>query len=307
MQMSNLFRNKKEPEIICQSNKSKGVGYLVDLLCATRIGKKAPKLYENRGYKMAVFSNDYIGILINQFGVYEQDELELLFEFLKPIDNVLIKGAALDIGANIGNHSLYFSPYFQKIYCYEPSPDTYKLLEMNVKSSDNIEVYNYGLGDEEGVFFMKENRTNIGGSSVVHEKSDETIQIQIVKLDNYINELSNINFIKIDVEGFEEKVFRGGLRFIQAHQPIIVFEQDEMVFDEEETPSIVLLRKLGYQFCWQHKEKRIKSTLLRKFVNFYRIVLNPKIKIVTGSRVPKQFHSMLIAIPPRFSSLLDQK
>ena len=303
--MFNLSRNTNKTKIVCQVKKSKGVGYLLDLLCVTRIGRKAPQLVKERGYKMAVFSNDYIGILINQFGLYENDELKLLSEFLKPVNSILLKGTALDIGANIGNHSLYFSCFFSKVYSFEPNPDTYDLLKINAKGANNITVYNYGLGDEEGTFFLQENITNIGGSSVVNNQNDKTVEIKILKLDNLIDEISDLVFIKIDVEGFEEKVFRGGIKCIKKYQPIVVFEQDKEAFNEEETRSIRLLRELDYHFYWQEKERRINSKIFSKFINFYRIVVKSKIKIITGPRVPKQFHSMLIAVPPRFSSLLN--
>lgn len=296
---------QKQNRAVYQSYKSNGIGYLLDLLCVTRVGRKAPGLFQKRGYKMAVFSNDYIGILINQFGLYEHDELELLFSFLKPIHNILLQGNALDIGANIGNHSLYFASFFSKVYSFEPNPDTYDLLKINAKNHKNITTYNYGFGEEDGSFFLQENSTNIGGSYIVDSENKETVEIKILKLNSFINEVSDVVFIKIDVEGFEEKVFRGGMDFIKKHQPIIVFEQDEQVFGEDESPSIKLLRELGYHFYWQYKEKRIKPYILRKFINFYRIVIKKNMKIVTGPYVPKQFHSMLIAVPSRFNSALN--
>lgn len=50
---------------------------------------------------MAIFSHDLIGIQINQFGVYEEDALDILFEYFLPLRKEFERGLALDIGANI--------------------------------------------------------------------------------------------------------------------------------------------------------------------------------------------------------------
>ncbi len=56
---------------------------------------------------------------MNSFGLYESEGLFALFKFLKPIIGDFQNASALDIGANIGNHSVYFANYFDKIYSFE--------------------------------------------------------------------------------------------------------------------------------------------------------------------------------------------
>ncbi len=80
--------------------------------------------------QLVVFSFDYVSTAINIDGIYEIDELEVLFEWLKLLNiDEIFEGSALDIGANIGNHSLYFSDYFSEVLSYEPHPLTYELLK----------------------------------------------------------------------------------------------------------------------------------------------------------------------------------
>ena len=80
---------------------------------------------------MAIFSFDHIGHKINLDGVYERNELDFLFEWLATHSPDVFNGTAIDIGANIGNHSLYLSNYFEKVVSFEPHPRTFKLLEIN--------------------------------------------------------------------------------------------------------------------------------------------------------------------------------
>ena len=64
------------------------------------------------GQNISIFAFDDMGLRINQFGVYEGETLNLLFEYLRPIEKELFGGVALDIGANIGNHSIFFFQIF---------------------------------------------------------------------------------------------------------------------------------------------------------------------------------------------------
>ncbi len=301
------MKNKNTSQILYQTKAKRGIGYYIDLFCAVRIGKKAPKFYQKRGHKMAVFANDYVGILINQFGLYERDELDLLFEFLTPLKECFSSGTALDIGANIGNHSVFFSTYFSQVHSFEPSPDTYYLLHYNAKQRENITAHNMGLGDLSGQFHMVENHTNIGGTYIDTADNDqdrgETISVQ--KMDELSIDLDALTFMKIDVEGFEERVIKGGIESIKKHQPLIVFEQAEQEFMDGSTPSIEVLKSLGYCFCWQNKQKVSRFWLIRRLANLFQATVGFKPMIVTGPVVPKQFHSMLIAVPARFKSLLN--
>ena len=73
------------------------------------------KIHIAKNRSLAVFSFDYIGTQIALNGIYEKEELELLFDWLKSIDIDLKDSIAIDIGANIGNHSLYFSDFFNTV------------------------------------------------------------------------------------------------------------------------------------------------------------------------------------------------
>ena len=185
---------------IITKREKRGISWLLDLLSMRRLGVKSPIYHAERTHRLAVFANDNIGHSINQYGIYEREELELLFEFLAPVAQVVRKGVALDIGANIGNHSIFFSDYFSKIIAFEPNPHTYRLLEYNAAFRSNISSYNVGLGDKKGAFVLVENNTNYGGSAIDEKENRNapgTVQIAVDTLDNYLNVKGCIEFIKI--------------------------------------------------------------------------------------------------------------
>ena len=182
--------------------------------------------FANRSHtKTAIFAHDAIGRYINLFGVFEGEELDFLFDFLDSKKHNFLNGLALDVGANIGNHSIYFSSKFNKVIAFEPNADVYELLKFNASQCQNVFPEMIGLGDVEGDFVLKEISGNLM-ASWIDKNSDltdrKTYKIKIKTLDKL--NLPEVKFIKIDVEGYEIEVLKGGIDLILRDQPIILFE-----------------------------------------------------------------------------------
>jgi len=294
------------PKSVFETKRSRGLGYLIDLAIVERVIGLSQPLSAKRNRKMAIFANDLIGISINQFGVYEKEELDILFDFLAPLQEIFAAGSCLDIGANIGNHSIYFAPIFATVHSFEPHPATFRLLDFNVSGIGNVVAHNFGLGDSKGTFTLRENPTNLGGSAIADGSVGGAgdIEIRVERVDGLDLDLRALCFVKIDVEGFEASVLRGAIDTIRAHEPLIVLEQHESEFVDDTTPSIATLQDLGYRFCWHHAGTRATSRYLRRLANLRELLAGRKHQIFTGTSVPKRNHSMLIAVPPRFAALL---
>ena len=127
--------------------------------------------------------------------------------------------AVLDIGANIGNHALYLCNECgaKKVYCFEPVESTYLVLKENVRLNhleQKIVLYSIGLGEKEGnAFSAGYSVYNVGGTHL-EDKTDGKIQIK--KLDD-MQIIDRVAFIKIDVEGMESSVLRGGMNLIREN------------------------------------------------------------------------------------------
>jgi hypothetical protein len=165
------------------------------------------------------------------------------------------------------------------------------------------------LGDAKGTFELIEHPDNLGGSSIkIGDKSaGQVVNIQIETLDEQPLATDDLCFIKIDVEGFEANVLKGGTHTIAARQPLIVFEQHESEFVGDSTASINILTALGYRFCWHQQPQVPGSWLARRIVNFQEMLSGRAHSIETADVVPKRNHSMLIAVPPRFQQRLGLK
>jgi FkbM family methyltransferase len=143
-----------------------------------------------------------------------------------------------DIGANIGLTAILFSTLASKVYAFEPSPSTYRILADNLARAgvDNVEAINLGLGHKEEsltITFAKNNRSGGYVSDKIRpETGHVTEEIQIDTLDHYFdNKVSPPNFLKIDVEGFEQNVIKGGGGFLEKNKPTVVMEMNHFCLD----------------------------------------------------------------------------
>lgn len=172
---------------------------------------------------------------------YEETNLLFFRDRLKNGKNLI------DIGANIGNHSLYFCYGLgvQKVYAFEPIRSTFEQLVRNIKlnnAEDRIIAENFALGAEKGRAAIKEfDDANIGSTSI---RTSNQGEIEIITLDEYAMQLESIDFIKIDVEGFELNVIKGAINTLKKFKPFLFVE----CFDPETRRTIVeLLTKIGYK------------------------------------------------------------
>jgi FkbM family methyltransferase len=285
--------------------KKRSLGNLLDRKMAAHVVARGREYNAARRQRMAIFANDEIGVYINQFGFYEKEQLEILFEFLAPLRPVFESGVAFDVGANIGNHAIYFSSLFRTVHAFEPNPHTFTLLSFNAQWAGNVVVHNYGLGDEKGRFPLGESADNVGRSSIKYAShGDATVEISVERLDGASLDSSGLCFVKMDVEGFEPNVVRGGAGLIKARQPLIVFEQHEHEFVDGQSETVSLLAQQGYRFAWHQNGSASKNALVRRLHNIKDIFFGRVHRIVSASAVPPNTYPMLLAIPPRFQKQL---
>lgn len=159
----------------------------------------------------------YIG---NYQKYFEQDILDDIAPFIP--DNAVM----LDIGANIGNHSLYFAieRNAKKIYAFEPIPETFNILKKNVEINNLeniITPLNIALSNCNTNADIKNFNIRFMGAAQINENIKGNIDVKAV--DNLDIE-ENIDFIKIDVEGYELKVLEGAINTIEKYKPVIFIE-----------------------------------------------------------------------------------
>jgi FkbM family methyltransferase len=257
--------------------------------------------------QLATFSFDLIGMEINIGGVYSGNDLDALFQWLRQAHPSLFQGTALDIGANIGNHALYFSDHFAKVLAFEPNGRTYELLKFNAGMAPNIEAYNVGISDRASDAWMVFNKVNMGGARVVRAAEADATQVKLAPLDTLVREDEDVTLVKIDVEGHEREVLLGSEKVIRRHRPLIMFEQHVKEIENGTSPCIELLRSYGYtRFLTLEIHPKsfryLPGPLGQLLVFLWRSVAGERRYIVEKSSFEKRFYPFIIAAPDEIAS-----
>lgn len=263
--------------------------------------------------QLGIFAFDHIGLQINTYGRYEDKELSILEPLLTSLLGHSPSGVALDIGANIGNHSIFLKKFFQDVYAYEPNPTTFMMLELNcqlVKQSMNLESIhcrNYALGDAEGYAKMELNDKNIGNArlipgtynSIICEvESSSTVYVK--RLDDIVELVDkDIRLIKIDVEGLELSVLRGAFGILTRKKPIVIFEQQQHPDEAgSPAPAVVFLIENGYDILAVKENFNFESGFIpRVFQKILQSIFYQKLSLVKMNDPGNRFQQMLIAVP----------
>jgi len=182
----------------------------------------------------AVFLGDLIGDEIRAKGFYEIDELQCFMAWLKEKNLNNSNDIMIDLGANIGNHSVFFSNYYARVLSFEPSLRTFCVLRANTLHFSNIECFNVGASlanqEEQDLFVPGANR---GGGSLSQPWAEkvkgtdiECEKITLVEIDSVVPKVDSVALIKVDVEGHELEALTGCKRIMKECQPAIIFEHD---------------------------------------------------------------------------------
>lgn len=190
----------------------------------------------------------WIGKALELYGEYCEHEIDLFAKILKPTDNVW------EIGANTGSQSPALARCVgQGRYVgFEPQIELYKIFVTNLtlNNCENSLPLNFALGEHDGVIELPpvdyHQPNNFGGVSLLGRQSGAKDKVEIRRIDS-LSWLPSPNFIKIDVEGMESIVLRGGVNTIKRMTPIIYIENDRV----DKSPELIqLLWDMGYKCYW---------------------------------------------------------
>jgi FkbM family methyltransferase len=177
--------------------------------------------------KMVVITGDYVSLKAMLQGRFEDQQISILEQFVFP--KITNRCICLDIGANIGNHSVQFSKYFKKVFSFEPNPMTFDVLNLNAKWNQKIQPIPLGASNKSFTAIAKVPSGNLGAAEIIQDQSNEisnTVEFECVRVDEYLEDeiFLEIGFIKIDVEGHEYEALEGCQKIITTSHPVIAFE-----------------------------------------------------------------------------------
>ncbi len=210
-------------------------------------------------------TNDAISNVLYRSGQWEEYLLTISRFLIEGIDAPII----VDIGTNLGAYSIPLAKSIQSkggvVYGYEPQKTIYYQLCGNIVLNrlDNYEAANVALGEQncsiDIPYIDYDNHHNIGAFSMIKALRDELdvekycnykklIATPMITLDS-VELPKSPSLIKIDVEGYELNVLKGGTKFLKKHcYPPLLFEAwGETWFAQQRSELLAYFAKLGYE------------------------------------------------------------
>lgn len=245
-----------------------------------------------------VYNNDYISNEVIAFGSFEKDLQNVIFKFLYKFKKKFSKGTCLDVGANIGTFSINNSKYFKKIYGFEPETKSFEIYKLNSSSKNNIFPLNFGLGNKNCYKELYIDKINRGESSLRPRSKINKLKskIKIQKLDTTNINLTNLSFIKVDIEDSEDDFFKGARKTIETFKPIIAFEYRNKIRQNLNFPII----PSDYHFFkYEDNSDQNYSFFRKRILNFYEFFLGKKVNISKLDNLENKDYSLIIAVPSK--------
>lgn len=178
-------------------------------------------------------------------------ELRILPFLINPTRN------SVDAGANKGVYTYWLEKLSAHVHAYEPNPKMFDVLKRGVGAKAS--VHHAALSDQAGEFALRIPQNARGGysnqgGSLNHQKVGESygeVMVQTRRLDD--EPITNIGFLKIDVEGHEMAVLDGALKTIARDRPTLLIEMEQAHTKRPIQDDLKRVTDLGYRMLFLHR------------------------------------------------------
>lgn len=196
-------------------------------------------------------SDRVVGAWLMWHGGYQRRELDQVIAILSENGRLSANAVFVDIGANIGTHTVYAlrSGQFTRAVAFEPEPKNARLLTMNIEFngvSDVVTVVPKAAGDAAGVAILYLHPRNNGAHTLGQPPSvdgQEQLEVPVVRVEDVLMECGveeDVGLLWVDVEGHELLVMRGIKRLLARSVPI-AFEYSPQRHSDEAKREIMNL------------------------------------------------------------------
>ena len=231
----------------------------------------------------------------------------LLFNIHEPISTKIVtetvqKGmTCLDVGANIGYYVILESTILGdqgRIIAIEPSPQNFEFLKKNIEMQrvKNIDAFNFAAGDKNGYinFVSDENESNSGRvipDSAVSDWPGPVAKLPVKTIDSFLGEIGvdKIDFLRMDVEGYEYHIFQGMKNTLKKSKPIIQIELHKSIMGVETTKKLLEeLKNEGYELK-SYVPREIDTPMIGSMNDVKNYSISELIKLLGDEKLPSFF------------------
>jgi len=185
-----------------------------------------------------------IGRSLDLYGEWSEGEIILFHRLLSTGDVVL------DVGANIGTHTLALSHIVASsgmVYAFEPQPLIFNILSENIEANGltNVSASCAAVGANDGQTCIPLVDYSVPGNFGEVAAGSGTLEVPLIAIDGL--NLVRANLIKIDAEGAESDVLQGAAKTIVRCRPNLYVENNTV---EKSASLVALIRSMGYKVWW---------------------------------------------------------
>jgi len=165
-------------------------------------------------YRVAYFSYKRVG---------DRERIDRIKKVVKPGMTVV------DIGANIGFYTVLLSRIVGvkgRVYSFEPDPLNFKRLQAVTRGLENVVLERSAVASNSGqLMLFRSGKYNVDHRTYDCQESREAITVSSWALDDYFPEATKIDFIKMDVQGFEFQALSGMKKIVQASERLVLLSE----------------------------------------------------------------------------------
>jgi len=204
----------------------------------------------------------FIDWSVYYYGAYERDDLELIGDLLACLPDPVF----VDVGANVGHHTLFAATRCRRVLAIEPFDPLAQRIRQKIADNNlaQVAVVVCGLGAREGAApYVPASGHNTGTGRFGGAPGGTTVSLPIRRGDDVLADarVDRVSFIKIDTEGFERDVLRGLSRTLSANRPLVFFEWSDPG-PKTQDPGPALFPE-GYSF-YRRRPDRIVLGVFRR-------------------------------------------
>lgn len=227
---------RRIPVSSAKQDRESGLG---EILRSVRIG----------GFELLVNSESEIPRLYEENPTYSTQVGRLA----KAVSEKYPDAILLDIGANVGDTVATVRRHSDiPVICVEGEPRAFELLVHNITQFAGVVAHNVYLGERSERVPVRIEKQS-WNATLVPDILKGSQEVELISLDDFLDGIANngsVRILKVDTEGFDARIMRGGHIYIQACHPVILFEYDcrsQRALGENGLDALALLARWGYE------------------------------------------------------------
>lgn len=168
------------------------------------------------------------------------------------LDFVPEKKTCVQAGGAVGIWPQYLSGFFEEVYTFEPDPIQFECLESNI-TAKNVYKYKCALGKKSGFVKPVHDYERCNASYVINEQGNT----KCITLDS-LNIEKKVDFICLDMEGYEFFALQGAENMLQEHSPVVQVENKHYNrYNVNKTDIKDFMESIGYSLAYTHKRDEV--------------------------------------------------